>query len=349
MLKINFQDMARYFAAIFVFLLVPFAFPVVFGTVDDFTTGKSIYHKDDSLSISGTVSYDPQIPFVTIQIYTPGYSNFAYFWTLPVNSDGSFSHSLIAGGPTWPSDGTYPIKITYGGSMEQSIEYQEITTPKPTPTPEPTPTPTPEPTPTPTPKPTPEPASDFTTLKLQILDFPSLDKSPQYYIDRYNAESDYKSWFDSQFPTNSIDDVVGYKTTHVANFPSLDKSPQYYIDRYNAESDYKSWFDSQFPNSSIYNILGYEDPVMMPSWIKTDAELWATGDIATSDFTAGIEFMLDNNIIMISDVSAKTSSDNEIPSWVRNTAHWWSQDLISEDEFVNSLKFLLQEGLIVID
>ncbi len=58
--------------------------------------------------------------------------------------------------------------------------------------------------------------------------------------------------------------------------------------------------------------------------------------------------MLENNIIMISDIPTETS-DNEIPAWVRNNALWWSQDLVSEYEFVNSLKFLIQEGIISVN
>ena len=193
-------------------------------------------------------------------------------------------------------------------------------------------------------------ASTFTTLKLKIPNFPSFDKSPQYYIDRYNRDSNYRSWFDSQFPFYSIDDVVGYKITHVDNFPSLEKSPQYYLDRYNDEHSYKDWFDSQFPDDSIYNILGYGNPISVPDWIRNNAEWWAIGEIDDSDFVSGIEFMLENNIIMVSNIPPSGNVlTGEIPVWVRNNAHWWSQDLISEEEFVNSLKFLIQEEVIIVN
>jgi hypothetical protein len=334
------------FYSLFVLLLIS-SFVPVFATVYDFTTDESLYHKGDQLTVSGTVSYDPEIPFVTIQIFTPGKSNFADFNTIPANLDGSFSTTFNVGGPTWTSDGIYPIKITYDGNLEKSIQYQELSEPTPS---EPEPTPS-EPEPTPSePEPTPsEPSIHFPTLKLQIPNFPALDKSPQYYIDRYNNEQSYKSWFDSQFPNNSIHDVVGYELTNVDNFPALDKSPQYYIDRYNSEQSYKSWFDSQFPNSSIYNILGYDDPVSVPSWVRNNAEWWATGQINDSAFVQGIEFMLENNIIMVSTIPSGNISNEEIPDWIRNNAHWWSQDLISEDEFVNSLEFLIQEGIITVN
>ncbi len=330
--------MIRIFAIFFLSLLIPLSFSSAFGVVDNFTTDKSLYHQEDQLIISGNVSYDPEIPFVTIQIFTPGKLNFADFNTVTTNSDGSFSAVFHVGGPTWSSDGIYTIKVTYDGNMEKSIEYTEssITTPKPDPEPPSTSTQ--------------EPHSTFVTLKLKIPNFPSLDKSPQFYIDRYNNEPNYKSWFDSQFTFNSINDVVSYKTTKIDGFPSLDKSPQFYIDRYNNEPNYKSWLDSQFPDISIYNILGYEDPVSMPTWIRNNAEWWATGEISDSAFVTGIEFLLENNIIMISNISPSGNvSGDEIPAWIRNNAHWWSQDLISDDEFVNSLKFLIQERIIMIN
>ena len=344
--------MIRCFPIIFLLILIPLNFSLVYGSVDNFTTNKSLYYEGDTMYISGNVSSDLDTPEVTIVIFNPAKSTFVTLGSVTANSDGSFSATLQVGGPTWTTFGIYPIQVTSeGSSMEKSIEYRAPLTSTSESTLEPSLEPTPE-SPLfsePIPESIPKPSSTFTTLKLQIPNFPSLDKSPQYYIDRYNTETEYKSWFDSQFPFNSIDDVVGYKLTSLGGFPSLDKSPQYYIDRYNTETEYKSWFDSQFPEISIYNILGYEDPVSVPDWIRNNAERWASGAISDSTFVTGIEFMLENNIIMISNIHSGDVSDDEIPNWIRNNAHWWSQDLISEYEFVNSLKFLIQEGIIIIN
>ena len=278
--------MIRFSIILFSFLLLlPLGFSSVFGTVNDITTNKSLYDEGDLVIISGSVSYDPALPSVTIQILNPTKSDFAGIAFALVQPDGSFTSDTIrAGGVKWSSDGTYTIKVTYDENKEKTIEYKKSNPP---------------------PQSNSEPIlpHSFSTLKLQI-----------------------------------------------PNFPSLDKPPQYYIDRYNNESSYKSWSDSQFPNDSIYNILGYEDPVSVPDWIRNYAEWWAIGEITDSTFVSGIEFMLENDIIMISNISSSGNiSDDEIPGWIRNNAHWWSQDLISEDEFVNSLKFLIQEGIIVID
>jgi len=113
--------MIHYFAIFFLSILIPLSFSSAFGAVENFTTDKSLYHNDDQLNISGNVSYDAEMPYVTIQIFTPGKSNFADFDTVPINSDGSFLVVFHVGGPTWTSDGNYSIKVTYDGSMEKSI------------------------------------------------------------------------------------------------------------------------------------------------------------------------------------------------------------------------------------
>ncbi len=304
--------MIHYFAIFFLSLLIPLSFSSAFGVVEDFTTNKSLYYEGDTLYVSGNVSSELEAPGVTIVILDPNRSTFVTLGSATANSDGSFSASLQVGGPTWTTYGIYPVQVTSeGSSMEKSIEYSvsstTISSPEPEPISESESTSTPEQTTeskfTTTPEPTSEPESSFVTLKLKI-----------------------------------------------PNFPSLDKSPQSYIDIYNNESSYKSWFDSQFQGASIYNILGYEDSVSIPTWIQNNAEWWATGEISDSVFVTGIEFLLENNIIMISNIPpSENVSEDEIPDWIRNNAHWWSQDLISEDEFVNSLKFLIRQGIIVIN
>ncbi len=91
-----------------------------------------------------------------------------------------------------------------------------------------------------------------------IENFPDPEKSPQYYIDRYNIESEYKSWFDSQFPNSSIEEIVGYRETHIEGFPDNSKSPEYYVKLLHLEEGYEPWFDKQFPSLQIYNIVGID-------------------------------------------------------------------------------------------
>ncbi|MFB5645622.1 MAG: hypothetical protein ACE5R3_03365 [Nitrosopumilaceae archaeon] len=317
------------------------------------SSDKSEYFKGDTITVSGQVDFDPDIPSVIIQILTPTKDNFAGIANVFPNPNGSFSTTFHAGGPTWPSDGVYTVKASYGGTTETTFDFFETPQTKQS-------TSNKESTDSQNnlsetisneqPQLIPSSTQEINQKpKTHIPGFPALDKSPQYYIDRYNSEPDYESWFDSQFPGQSIESVVGYSATHVPNFPSLDKSPQYYIDRYNSEPDYESWFDSQFLGQSIYEVLGFPDPVQVPNWIKITAEWWSTGKIRDSDFLDGIEFMIKNNILVVPYLSEPDAiPDQDVPDWIRNTASWWAQDKISEDEFLNAIGFLIQNGIIIV-
>ena len=336
--------MYPYLAFLSLLLLVPSGSFLAFATVGDFITDKTLYHANDSLVISGKVDYDPTRLLIILQIITPSGSGLAHVDSIAPKSDGTFSKTIHVGGPTWSENGKYMIKISYGGNLEKSIDYEKTTIPQP----ENSKSSSLELNPSDKISAPARSDSVFTeNPKMRILGFPSLDKSPQYYIDRYNNEPDYKLWFDSQFSFYTIDEVVGYPSTHIQNFPSLDKSPQYYIDRYNNEPDYKSWFDSQFQEDTIYDVLGFS--TYIPDWIKTYARNWATGEISDQEFMIGLDFMLQNKIIVISNFNYEHSSIGDVPSWFRNTAHWWSNDLISQQEFVNSIKYLILEDIILIE
>jgi hypothetical protein len=45
-------------------------------------------------------------------------------------------------------------------------------------------------------------------ITTHIPGFPDPEKDPQYYIDRYNNEPDYKAWFDRNFPGKTIHQVL---------------------------------------------------------------------------------------------------------------------------------------------
>jgi len=303
--------MIHYFTIFFLFLLLPLSFSSASGAVEDFTTNKSLLHKDDSLIISGNVSYDAEMPFVTIQIFTPGKSNFADFDTVMVNSDGSFSAIFHAGGPTWISDGSYSIKITYDGSMEKSIEYKKLSTTSNSP-------------------PSNSPPSNSPPSNSPPSNSPPSNSPPS-----------------NSPPSNSppSTELTTPTPKPIPSFVDPEKDPHYYIDRYNNEAIYKEWFDENYPGYTIKEAVGI--PESIPEWVKDNALGWAEGQIGESDFVSGIEYMLNEKIIYVPDLPEQASTAKEaVPNWIKNNAKWWVDEKIDEDEFVNSLKFLIKEGII---
>lgn len=87
----------------------------------------------------------------------------------------------------------------------------------------------------------------------------------------------------------------------------------------------------------------------VPSWIKNNAKWWSQKQIGDSDFLSGIQFMIQQKIILVSGKSTGSSQDNtQVPEWIRNNAGWWANDEISEGEFVKALEFLINNGIVKI-
>jgi titin len=64
--------------------------------------------------------------------------------------------------------------------------------------------------PEPEPEPEAEPVPEKTGPKqTHIPGFPDPKKDPQYYINRYNSESEYRAWFERNFPDQTIYEIVG--------------------------------------------------------------------------------------------------------------------------------------------
>jgi len=275
-------------------LFIPSLFVVSFATVNDFTTDKTSYHTDDSIVLSGNVVYDPELFSIIVQIITPSGNGMAHVDSIIPKNDGTFTKIINVGGPTWSENGQYKIKVSYGGNLEKFISYEKT--------------------------------SDYIPPRSQQSNAPIDNPSKNNVID-------------NSFMANPKMLILG--------FPSLGESPQYYIDRYNNEPEFKSWFDSQLPGKTIYFALGFFTSV--PDWIKTYAQNWAMGDIPDEEFIYGLNFMLQNKIIVFSDLDDSSPVIDDLPSWFRNTAFWWSNDLISQQEFINSIKYLIQEDIIIIE
>ena len=104
------------------------------------------------------------------------------------------------------------------------------------------------------------------------------------------------------------------------------------------------------PNSSA------QEDTQIPDWIKNVAGWWASGDISENEFLAGIEYLINNNIILLDSIpcnekteSQSTSSAKMVPDWVKNNAKWWSEDLIEDTDFINGIEYLTAKQIISLD
>ncbi len=106
-------------------ILILFFIPA-YAEVLTISSDKPEYSGGETITISGQVNFDPDIPSIIIQILTPSKNNFADIANVFPNNDGSFSTTFHVGGPTWPGDGTYTVKVSYGGISETTFDFSEI-------------------------------------------------------------------------------------------------------------------------------------------------------------------------------------------------------------------------------
>ena len=105
-----------------------------------------------------------------------------------------------------PASYLIDIVVKKGGLVDRQTVTISVTDP-------PAPTPTPEPTPKPS-QPTPEPTSE--PEEIDIAPFVDPKQDPQYYVDRYNNEPNYKDWFDRNYAEySSIYEAVGLEEPEI--------------------------------------------------------------------------------------------------------------------------------------
>jgi len=103
------------------------------------------------------------------------------------------------------------------------------------------------------------------------------------------------------------------------------------------------------PNSSAQD-------AQIPGWIKDVAGWWANDQISENEFVTGIEYLINNNIILLDFVpcnyeiqSQTISPSKSVPDWIKNNANWWSENLIDDIDFFNGLQYLIEHKIIKID
>ena len=85
----------------------------------------------------------------------------------------------------------------------------------------------------------------------------------------------------------------------------------------------------------------------LPSWLKSNAKWWASGELNDIEFASGIKFLIDQDVITISnDKVSQSTSELQTPHWIKNTAGWWADGLVSDGEFVSGIEHLVNSGVI---
>jgi hypothetical protein len=88
--------------------------------------------------------------------------------------------------------------------------------------------------------------------------------------------------------------------------------------------------------------------IVIPVWIRDVGKMWSSNLISGEQYATAIEYLIKENIIVISQVEEQESTDKKIPQWIKTTTSWWSEGKISDEEYAKSLEYLIKMGIIVV-
>ena len=305
---------------------------------------KPSYVKDEEILFFGTVDGYKFGSVVTIIIRNPSNNFLTLISTFP-DKDGYFETKMKIDSK-FKTDGTYTATAFTDDPNRgtQAIFYFSRDAPPPPPVTtspvqstqaeqsiEPEPTTTSEPV---TPKPKPRPS------------FVDLDKDPQSYVDRYNTESTYKNWFDSNFPDYTIYEAVGLAE------PAKEKVPAW------IKNNAGWWSEGQIDDGTFVSGIQFLmtkkiiDIPDLPEQATEKARLSFADPqkdpqsyIDRYNNEASYKEWFDENYPDYT-IDEAVGIPEPIPGWIKNNAKWWADGQISEDDFVGGIKWLVEQGII---
>ena len=89
--------------------------------------------------------------------------------------------------------------------------------------------------------------------------------------------------------------------------------------------------------------------IVIPFWIKQVTYFWVSGQISDVTFADAIEFLIQNEIIIVPETQKEITAENvEIPTWIKTNAGWWLEEKITDTDFALGIQHLIKVGIIVV-
>jgi len=278
------------------------------------STDKSVYHRNDQITISGTILSELKSSNVNIKI---------------INPDGS---QIFTDSKSFGSDNVYKDLVNVQGGLWKNGNFKLIV----------------------------ESQTSIAETDFTVADNVQVNSM----VGGYSIGSG-KSQFKIGEPI-TISGVMAYNTEHLANILITD---QYYniLDTITIKPDARNFavqLDlAKYQKAGTYHVSlvtpdngggvafsNFEiigDNSKIPSWIKSNANWWASGTIGDNDFVKGIQYMIQQGIIQIPPTIQGDGSGG-IPNWVKKNAGMWGNDQLSDEDFIKAIQYLVSQGIITV-
>jgi len=110
-------------------------------------------------------------------------------------------------------------------------------------------------------------------------------------------------------------------------------------------ADELDYYQIDIPISGESSIITPPTTIVVPGWIKTTTGFWVGDLTSDNEFVQAIQFLINNDIIIIPPTSSGSGDGTSIPSWIKTTAGYWVDGISTDNEFVAALQFLIKEGI----
>ncbi len=75
--------------------------------------------------------------------------------------------------------------------------------------------------------------------------------------------------------------------------------------------------------------------------LKTLLGFWCGDEIDNASFIEAIQYLINNDVIMVPATTSSGLGAQEIPNWIKNNVCWWSQGLITNSVFASGLPYFI--------
>ena len=238
------------------------------------TTDKTSYITGDTIAISGTLSFPGDSNSAVIQVYDPN-NILIQIATVSISSDGKFSTSIKAEGPSWQNDGTYLIKVIYVSPPVNAVSQKSI------------------------------------NFKTQAV--PANPTNPPVISQQQNYTTITQNQNQSSFEQQVQQRIeFAKKLRESLNNSSTSENHNTTIPFW-VKDTARKWHDGTADNESFGKVVQYmvssglvmpKYAVMpsatfdhIPSWLKNTARWWTQGIVSDDTFFDSIQYLLDKKII----------------------------------------------------
>ena len=191
-------------------------------------------------------------------------------------------------------------------------------------------------------------SGEYTVIKYDILDTFLKDKQVAVPYDLKIFHNDEKIFSKSNVSSDikSSEEILSNKNGFEWNIPA-DVSGVIIVRFENLDGG--SVANIEFPLIVDRKDSPQTSSYKIPEWVKNNAGWWATNQIPDSAFVDGIEFLIKEGIIIVSDMEKDSLTPYQgMPEWIKTNAGWWANGKIDDKTFVTGIEFLIRIGLIVV-